>query len=123
MDLKNSAYSLTIALDIKEEAKGFLYLDDGETFKYTNGEFTTIRFDYKNKTLTSKIINGNYMNPSWFEKFTFLGISEKPTGVKLVINNKETHDLTYEANDGELSINLPAKLLSIHQEFILSLLP
>jgi alpha 1,3-glucosidase len=48
--MKNSLV-LHVAVGETERASGYLYLDDGETYQYLNGEFISKRFDWDNGVL------------------------------------------------------------------------
>ncbi|ODV81565.1 glycoside hydrolase family 31 protein [Suhomyces tanzawaensis NRRL Y-17324] len=51
--MKNDPYSLVIALDSQGKASGSLYIDDGESFLYSNDEYANVAF-----TSTSNLISG-----------------------------------------------------------------
>lgn len=53
--MKHDPFTLLIALNEKGEASGKLYVDDGETFKYKEGEYISRSFNYSNHVLTSTI--------------------------------------------------------------------
>jgi alpha 1,3-glucosidase len=56
-DAISSAFVLYIALDENETAEGELYLDDGETYQYLEGEYIAKRFVFSGGEL--KAINEN----------------------------------------------------------------
>lgn len=82
MDLKTFPISLLIAPDNKGNAKGYLYLDNGETFNYQTGEFTLVKFEYENSKLKSKIIKNGYYTKNYYQKITILNIINYPKKLK-----------------------------------------
>jgi len=51
-DARESNINLYVALNEKNEARGKLYVDDGETFNYKKGQFVTKTFEFKDKVLS-----------------------------------------------------------------------
>ncbi|CCD25508.1 glucan 1,3-alpha-glucosidase ROT2 NDAI_0F01900 [Naumovozyma dairenensis CBS 421] len=57
--MRYDPYILVIAPDIQGNANGKLYLDDGETFHYQNGNFIETEFNFKNgNVLENNILGG-----------------------------------------------------------------
>ena len=52
----NLPIKLEIYLDNKNEGKGLLYLDDGESFDYKSEERTLIEFSYSKDVLISRAL-------------------------------------------------------------------
>ncbi|KAF9576907.1 hypothetical protein EC968_000032 [Mortierella alpina] len=52
--MENDPFTLVIALDSKGEAKGRIYLDDGETFNYEQGDYILREFSVANGVLRSR---------------------------------------------------------------------
>jgi len=57
--MKDDPYTIVIALSRVGAAAGVLYVDDGETFDYQNGQFLHKSFVYQSNKLTSKIVNND----------------------------------------------------------------
>lgn len=53
----NDPYTLVIAPNKMGLAKGSLYIDDYESFNYTNGEYLLVELSYDNGKLTSTVKN------------------------------------------------------------------
>ncbi|KAI7861897.1 glycosyl hydrolases family 31-domain-containing protein [Spinellus fusiger] len=52
-------FTLIIAPDVKNQAQGALYLDDGETYDFERGAYAHVVFSYKDGVLSSKSIHKN----------------------------------------------------------------
>ncbi|KAG0052953.1 hypothetical protein BGZ83_001879 [Gryganskiella cystojenkinii] len=52
--MENDPFTLVIALDSKGEAKGKIYLDDGESFDYEKGDYILREFKVSNGVLSSR---------------------------------------------------------------------
>lgn len=50
-------YTLVIAPNVEGKATGRLYIDDGETFSYKEGQYLDIEMEYTRQALTGKVIN------------------------------------------------------------------
>ena len=73
---------MKVYLDNFNEAKGTLYLDDGESFNYKNGEFIYNQFIYQEKQFKFQSLNlnelkskENYLEKSEFKNLKFDTIS------------------------------------------------
>lgn len=74
--------SIRIYLDFFKRAKGAFYLDDGESFKYKEGDFIYSQFYYNENTFTFSVINlneiktrDNYLIDSDYKNIKFSEIS------------------------------------------------
>jgi alpha 1,3-glucosidase len=70
---KYDPYTLVVALSLDGTAKGQLYIDDGETFDYKNGEFLYTDFELKNGILSSAPSSGNLKTDLKVEKIIVIG--------------------------------------------------
>ncbi|PVU96997.1 hypothetical protein BB561_000826 [Smittium simulii] len=52
--MKNDPYTINVFTSMRGEAKGSLYIDDGETFDYKKGAYIYREFSFTNATLYSK---------------------------------------------------------------------
>ncbi|KAF8937068.1 hypothetical protein BGZ47_009200 [Haplosporangium gracile] len=85
-EMENDPFTLVIAVDSKGEASGRLYLDDGETFEYTRGDYILREFKVQGKVLTSRSLNRQESETEWsfvqrfsslkVERIVFQGLSE-----------------------------------------------
>ncbi|KDQ56418.1 glycoside hydrolase family 31 protein [Jaapia argillacea MUCL 33604] len=115
--MKYDPFTLRVALDKSGNAKGDLYLDDGETYDYQQGnyiwrEFVAGKNGKKGVKISSKDLGiagraGNEFEMSMesvrVEKIVVVGLGGKPTSVKLEAGGKEL-EWTYEpgvAADGK----------------------
>ncbi len=118
--------SLTVAPNTDGEATGYLYLDDGATFGYTKGEFTVLRFDYKGHVLTMKVLGAGYKAASgFFNKIVILGINNKPSKARFVIDKEkrevEIEELDYDASIAALFVLLVDGQAKVLEEFTMTL--
>ena len=98
-------YTLTIALDEKNAAKGSLYIDDGNTFEYRNGKFNYIQLTYADNTLTAIAENNSFETPAWLERVVILGFKTKPKSIKL---GDAELGFKYDATRQVLTVRKPA---------------
>ncbi len=98
--------TLNIYLDNEMKAEGSLYLDDGETFGYRNGEFIYLSISFKEMSLQIKQQNSSYTDKGkFFSKLFFEEI--KIYGLKLPeeMNFTSTSsDIKYQKTGNHLSI-------------------
>lgn len=56
--MKQDPYTLIIALDNEGQAKGFIYIDDGESFGYENGAYVEVHFSVDKKGIHGVVTSG-----------------------------------------------------------------
>lgn len=81
--MRNDPYTLVVALDSKGKASGYLYIDDGTTFRYLNRKDSSvyIHYTFADNKLTSTLVGDNrFSTPSWVERVIILGL--KPGSYK-----------------------------------------
>jgi len=80
-------FTLVVALNSQQEAKGQLYLDDGQTFEWQTGAFLWRDFSFANSQLKSSAHNaeasGNFINDCVVERLIVLGLA--PGELKKVV--------------------------------------
>ncbi|XP_013773829.1 neutral alpha-glucosidase AB-like isoform X2 [Limulus polyphemus] len=118
-------YTLIVALDKTGQfANGNLYIDDGHTFQYKQGEYIYQGFSFKKDTLTNHALQGSekFETKAWLEKVIIIGISTEPKTVQV-----ESHDFgkknllfTYKSSTQLLIIRKPA--VNIEAEWSIKLL-
>lgn len=64
MLMENDPYTLTITLSSNNTAKGNLYIDDGKSFNYLNGNYIDVAFSATNEKVTGNVYapNKEYLN-------------------------------------------------------------
>ncbi|CAK9302218.1 unnamed protein product [Gordionus sp. m RMFG-2023] len=103
-------YTLFVALNEQDYASGTLYIDDGISYDYKQGQYLYAKYEFFKDILSSKIINLQDFKPNTrIEKIVIRGIrhpksiyysSQKKSKIQL--------DLTFENNDKrELTIKNP----------------
>ncbi|CAG9326902.1 unnamed protein product [Blepharisma stoltei] len=108
-DMKSDPISIIIVLNKEKKAKGMIYLDDTETFKYQSGEFVYAEIEFKENSIRYKILNQMNANIS-VGKITVLGLDFVPKVVALE-NSSELFTLGYYVKEESLIISeVPAKI-------------
>ncbi|CAB4066310.1 GANAB [Lepeophtheirus salmonis] len=80
--MANDPYTLVVALDKNQTAEGTLFIDDGESYGYRNGEFLYIKFKYANNRLSSHLLESpGFKTPSWLERVIITGLKTGPNKV------------------------------------------
>lgn len=106
--MSNDPYTLTIALNNAGNAKGSLYIDDGESFDYLNGEYANVYFSasknsIKGETQGNKKFIKSLVND--IEKIVLLGIGK--VDYIQIEQLGETHNCNFKIIDGNLIIENP----------------
>lgn len=111
-------FTLVIALDKNESAKGELYFDDSISYNYRKtNEFVHRQFQFKNNKLTSKELNpsGKFTTKAWIERVIIYGVKSEPKSIRIEDANKQSAQLqfTYDPNGQTLLIRKPAVNINI----------
>ena len=122
--MKDSAISLTVAPGKDGTAKGYLYMDDGETVNYTKGESSTIKYTFKENKLTTKVLTEGYKSSAnHYDKIIILGVNKNPRNVSLELSGtaqKRTVAKTeFDRSKATLTVFLDDKQTKIFDEFTL----
>ncbi|ODQ61067.1 glycoside hydrolase family 31 protein [Wickerhamomyces anomalus NRRL Y-366-8] len=96
--MKYDPYTLVIALDTNKSAKGSLYIDDGETFNYENGEFLYIDFSLQDGELQAAVKDGSLSVPNSIEKILIVGLESAPASVQVSQGSEWNADVIQKTN-------------------------
>lgn len=105
-------YTLLVALDDRQQAKGSLYLDDGHSFEYqSKSAFIVKNFHFEQDTLsaTSEFF-GQYSLSNLIEKIEFWGLKQKPSSI-LLQKSTSQEQLEFEFHEKRLIIRKPNILI------------
>ena len=89
-------------------AEGKLFVDDGISLNYQNGDYIYTQFIYKENALTNNVLNGKRKTKVQIEKIRFYNYSSKPNSVYALIDGQNrllTFD--YDNETKELIIRKP----------------
>lgn len=116
--MANDPFTLVIALDKNDSARGELYFDDSISYGYKkNNEFVHREFNYQNSKLTSKKANADskFTTKAWIERIIIYGVKTEPKTVTIEDANKQSAQLqfTYDPNGQTLLIRKPAVNINI----------
>lgn len=103
--LRGAPVALVVALS-NNKARGHLYLDDGETFKYQADEFSLVHFDYSCGQLTASLASSGYSARGYYKKVTVLGLFGAQGKVSAGKKLKVVECVEYDAKVGKLSVTL-----------------
>lgn len=110
--MENDPYTIVVALDKNGAAEGSLYLDDGESFGYTEGEYADISFKATggNRLVsTIKSGNGNYGKDHGdilIERIIIAGVENKVNSVIILADGKKW-ETQFVQNGSLFEIKLP----------------
>ncbi len=70
---------------LQGQAKGKLYIDDGHSYKYKEGEYLVRQFTFSDDQLTggSGDQNGSYTTKSWLERVLVVGVTRAPSSINI----------------------------------------
>lgn len=112
----NDPYTLIVALDGNGKAKGNIYIDDGQSFKYRKGANLYMELTFENGSLHGSMLHEpGYKSGAWLERVIIYGYqSEAPKSVKVKsITGSDTElDSTLHSDTKTLVIKKPAISLS-----------
>jgi len=119
--MKRDPYTLFVALDANNEARGRLYIDDGQSFDYRKGEFLIVEFTFKNNKLQSKVVNpeSTFSTPEWVERVVILGSRNRPNSITATSKSVGSKQLESEGPH-PLVIRKPSVLIGEDWEITLS---
>lgn len=87
--MQRDPFTLIVAMDNHRSAQGELYIDDGETFNYSKGDYAYLSFNANSTGIHGKLQgNENFIShlSVYIEDILILGIGE-PTEILLIQNN------------------------------------
>jgi len=115
-ELKNANISLIIAPNRDNEACGFLYLDDGETFEHEKGKFNIIEYKYSKGKFECNIKVKNYeKSMNCYYTISVYGIKKEPISVKIGL--KETKNYKFDEKLNKLIIELKDEKITVLDNF------
>lgn len=81
--MSKDPYTLIVTLDQQGQAQGRLYLDDGQSLEYQNGQSLMVEFTMKDNILSSKFIGeGRYETNEMVEKIVIAGVAKSPSKIE-----------------------------------------
>ncbi|KAF9127236.1 hypothetical protein BGW39_006025 [Mortierella sp. 14UC] len=130
-EMENDPFTLVIALDSHGEASGRLYLDDGESFEYTRGDYFLREFKVERMVLTSRSLNSHESESEWsfirrfstlkIERIVFQGLS-RPVSRAVVGGRAITVDSRHDVAGGQYVVAINRANLFIGQDWSVALL-
>jgi alpha 1,3-glucosidase len=129
-EMENDPFTLVVALDSKGEAYGRLYLDDGESYEYSRGDYILREFKVQGSVLTSRSLNRQESETEWsfirrysslkVERIVFQGLSEPVS--RVVIDGRPTVVESWHDVAGKQHVVIVSRAnLSIGQDWSVSL--
>jgi lysosomal alpha-glucosidase len=109
-ETREGNFTLKVALDDNEQAKGELFWDDGDSL-YTLflGRYTLLKFSANKNSVTSTPVETGFENKIYMERVEVLGVQSKPKSVS--VNGQAVSQFSFDT--GVLSIsNLSVDLTS-----------
>lgn len=130
-EMENDPFTLVIAVDSNGEASGRLYLDDGESFEYTRGDYILREFKVQGRVLTSRSLNRQESETEWsfirrfsslkVERIVFQGLSGPVS--RVVIGDRPTAvESGHDVAGGQYVVVVSKANLPIGQDWSVTLL-
>ncbi|KAG0208495.1 hypothetical protein BGX33_006203 [Mortierella sp. NVP41] len=129
-EMDNDPFTLVIALDSDGKAAGRLYLDDGESFDYSRGDYIFREFKVQGGVLSSRSLNPKESEAEWsfirrssslkVERIVFQGLRE-PVSRVVIDGRLTTVDSRHDIAGGHYVAILPKVYLSIGQDWEVAL--
>ncbi|CRK87777.1 CLUMA_CG001536, isoform A [Clunio marinus] len=91
--MQDDPFTLIVAVDENNTAKGTLYIDDEKTFEYRQGKYLYLDFEFKDGVLSSRYIDetAKFSTKTWLERVVIVGLNKTPTSATLrTSDNKST---------------------------------
>lgn len=124
--MEGDPFTLVVAVDPTCTcAVGDLYLDDGDSFNYQQGEFIHRKFEFVKNRLTSSQLSkhaSKYSNACTVEKVVILGLTSTFTRAKVVAGSGLSHmvDVIQTHNPDKLIIRKPDSRIDSDWSILLS---
>lgn len=119
-DLKKAPIALLIALK-DNEAKGYMYMDDGETFNYSSGEYAIFVYQFKNNKLVVTFIHDKYKAQNYYSKVSIIGMEKRPSGVTVTGKDKAIDRMDYNEKIGRVDITFYENTIPLMEKLELSI--
>ncbi|KAG0381051.1 hypothetical protein BGX24_000029 [Mortierella sp. AD032] len=130
-EMESDPFTLVIALDSHGEASGRLYLDDGETFEHTRGDYILREFKVQQRVLTSRSLNMHESETEWsfiqrfsslkIERIMFQGLN-RPVSRVVIGGRTIAVNSRYDAGGGQHAVVVDKAHLSVGQDWTVTLL-
>ena len=125
--MENDPYTLIIAPDDGGSAYGKLYIDDGETFAYEQGEFMEVSATFKNGTLSIQIEHASQADSSLGYEVEKIRIAQTPNADEVTlaeIGQSETKWVkeVKKSTNGHFSV-IENPLINLSEDWSITLLP
>lgn len=130
-EMENDPFTLVIALDSEGEASGRLYLDDGESFEYTRGDYILREFKVQGRVLTSRSLNRQGSEAEWsfirrfsslkVERIVFQGLS-RPVSHVVIDGRPTAAESRHDVAGGQYVVVVSKANLSVGQDWSVTLL-
>ena len=115
--MKKDPFTLIVSLSHSQEAAGTLYVDDGSSYKYLDGDNINAILQYKENTLfcksNSKNFRGNYNVQ--VERIIVVGLSKKP--ISAIIDHKTVITNVDHKKDGLYTATLKKPAVSMESNW------
>jgi len=124
--MEKDPFTLVVAIDPTCScAIGDLYLDDGNSFNYKNGEFIHRKFEFTKNTLVSTMMSfkdSKYTNACTVERVVILGLTTSFSRAKVVASDGSSHmaDVIQTFNPDKLIIRKPDARIDYSWNIVLS---
>jgi alpha 1,3-glucosidase len=114
--MMNDPYTLIVALDKTGKAKGYVYIDDGQSFKYREGANLYIEVTFDKGVLHGSMLHQpGYKSGAWLERVIIYGYqtdTPKIVKVKSVSGGESELDFSLHSDTKTLVIKRPGISLS-----------
>ncbi|XP_028027500.1 neutral alpha-glucosidase AB [Bombyx mandarina] len=109
--MADDPFTLVVALDANNSARGSLYIDDGETYEYKNNKYiyAKIEFGPDEMTYTLASEGAQYPTGAWLERVVVAGIRAAPRSARLQQDGRQTAlQMTLHKGNDVLVLRKPA---------------
>ncbi|KAH8387650.1 hypothetical protein KR093_008512, partial [Drosophila rubida] len=104
----NDPYTLIICLDRQGKAEGTVYLDDEKSYKYRDGQYIYVNYEFANNQLTNRYIGKpKYKSDAWIERIVIAGLDRVPTSATITVNGV-AQQLEVEQRDAAVYVRKPS---------------
>uniref|UniRef100_A0A1I7UN54 Glucosidase II subunit alpha n=1 Tax=Caenorhabditis tropicalis TaxID=1561998 RepID=A0A1I7UN54_9PELO len=117
--MRDDPLTLFVALNSDGSSKGEVYLDDGQTHDYQNGQFVKASFNYKTESKSAAVLEGEHIDgkydcKNWIERVVVRGVESSPKKVEITRLSDPVQPLefSYDRDSKVLVIRKPEALLN-----------
>ena len=116
--MKNDPFTLVVALGRDLAATGKLFVDDGNSFNYKQGEYLEAIMEFKEDTLRFSV-GHNWGSDNSIEKIVILGLKKEPSHIHTE-SSCATENVGFYINNGVVTVKLPK--VKINESWTLTLI-